>query len=660
MFLLLGLSVPEAWAQTDSVYAPLDSTVLVAEKRTSPLSVSGAVTSLELDGLRSVPTLMGNADPIGILRYLPSVSARTELDAGLHVQGNDHSHNLVSSGGIPLYGVSHLLGLFSVFIPSHYSSMEYEASVVSANRLGARIDMPLPSEPDKRWGGDLSVGLISAEGTLRAPLGQKASVTVSGRISYPDALFGPYLRIGDYPIEYGFSDFGLSAVWRPSAKDRVWLDSYGGKDAFNGLSSAYAVDAGMTWWNRMAAIHWEHDSGESVLKQSAYWTGNGFGMTVRWSDFSGTMPSWIHTAGYKGEWRRGPWMAGWEVARHRVQPQNPVITDREDGIEPTPVQTGWENTLRLRYRRFAGPMKLEGGIKGILYLGPDGKWYPCLDPDVVLETDFYRYGRLGIRAGYQHQVLFQTGITDLGLPCEFWFLAGPNGRPQTALGASLDYRLELFRGRYLLTSQLYGRRLGSQMEYVGNLLDFVNADYSLDQALLTGSGLAYGASLFLQKVAGSLTGWVSYSYGRSLRKFDHPGYSGWYPASFERIHEWDAVWSYRIGKWSFGVAAVAASGTPYTPAESLYFLSNHILVHYGPHNSRRLAPYMRADISVNYFFPRWGRWESGLNFTLYNAGGRRNEMHFRLGFPDNGAFTYRPVHYNIRFLPSLTYFCKFR
>ena len=654
------MSVPVGWAQTDSVYTHLDSTILVAEKRTSPLSVSGATMSLDLEGLRTVPTLMGNADPIGILRYMPSVSTRTELDAGLHVQGNDHSHNLVSSGGVPLYGVSHLLGLFSVFIPSHYQSMEYEASTVSANRLGAWIDMPLPPEPEKGWGVDFSLGLISTEGTLRAPLGRQASVAVSGRFSYPDVLFGPYLRVDAYPIEYGFSDLGLSAVWRPSAKDRVWLDSYAGWDSFNGLSSAYAVDSGMSWWNRMAALHWAHDGEDSVLEQSAYWTGYGFGLTVQWSDFSGTMPSWIHTAGYRGEWRTGPWTAGWEVARHRVQPQNPVVTDRQDGIVSTPVQTGWENTLRLRYQKTVGSWRLGGGIKGILYRAPDGKWYPCLDPDILVETDFYRYGRLGFRAGYRHQVLFQTGITDLGLPCEFWFLAGPYGRPQTSLGLSMDYRVLFAGGRYLLTSQLYARCLGSQLEYVGNLLDFVNADYSLDQSLLTGSGRAYGASLFLQKVSGALTGWLSYSFGRSLRKYDDPAYPDWTPASFERIHELDAVLSYRTGRWSFGIAAVAASGTPYTPPEALYFLSNHILVQYGPHNSRRLAPYLRTDLSVNYYFHHRGKWESGLDLTFYNAGGRRNEMSFRLTFLEDGSFSYRPVHYNIRFLPSLTYFCKLR
>ena len=133
-----------AAAQTDSLY--LDATTFTAERPDAVAIPSADGIKVELSRLKTLPSVLGNSDPLSYAHYLPSMSAQTELDAGIHIQGNDSQHNLVSAGGVPIYGVSHLLGLFSVFNPSHYNRMDYKTGAREANRLGGSIDMTLPKE----------------------------------------------------------------------------------------------------------------------------------------------------------------------------------------------------------------------------------------------------------------------------------------------------------------------------------------------------------------------------------------------------------------------------------------------------------------------------------------------------------------------------------
>lgn len=643
-------------AQTDSL--TLRESVLVERRNESMLEASAQGVKLQSDRLRTMPMLLGSSDPVRLARYLPSMQATSELDAGIHIQGNEHSHNLVSSGGIPIYGASHLLGIFSVFNPSHYPSMTYEARVRDANRLGGRLDMALPQETSGRTGGDFSAGLMAAQGSLHVPAGS-SSVSLSLRRSYINALYGHFLTMGGKQLAYGFTDANLTWFWKASARDRIWFDAYWGNDSagFGAGNDRYGAD--LDWWNAMGALHWHHaGQNGSMLRQSAYVTAYALDVLIEFSSIKAKLPSSILTSGYKASWNSpGGLSAGLDIAAHWARPQQWSVEGfYTQGAAGQPMQLGQEATLSLGYTGTWGPLTVSGGLKGLLWHGTDGRWIPNVAPDILVGADFYKAGKLELRAGISYQYLHQAGITDLGLPCEFWFLSGSLSRPQRSIGASLSYGLPLFSGGYELQAELYYRTLENQVEYADGFLDLIYSPYSLEDVLLRGRGRAYGASLMLHKKAGALTGWLSYSYGRSLRVFDEA--AGEVPSSHERIHELDLVASYSLGKWTFGLTFLAAGGTPYTPATAMYLLNNRVMVQYGPHNSARLSPYSRLDVSVNYFFNRSERLENGLNFSMYNILGSRNELFRHLSMDDEG-FSYSPDGINIRFMPSLCYFHKF-
>ena len=196
------------------------------------------------------------------------------------------------------------------------------------------------------------------------------------------------------------------------------------------------------------------------------------------------------------------------------------------------------------------------------------------------------------------------------------------------------------------------------VQVTGDLFDFITSSYDLDEAIIKGSGRNYGLSLMLHKQAGSLTGWIAYNLGRSLRSFDVPGYSGEYPSNHERLHEFNMVATWNGRKWSAGASMVAATGTPFTAPDSFYLMGNRIISHYGAHNSNRLAPYFRTDLSFNWYFIKSPEKTFGANFSVYNATMRQNQLFCKLKIEDGKVFAYRPVHIGFTILPSISIFYR--
>ena len=196
------------------------------------------------------------------------------------------------------------------------------------------------------------------------------------------------------------------------------------------------------------------------------------------------------------------------------------------------------------------------------------------------------------------------------------------------------------------------------MEYKGDILDLLLSKYDLNEKLLKGKGWNYGVNFMLHKQSGDFTGWVSYSLGRAVRRFDHPDYKGIYPANHERIHDLNVVGSYQSGRWNFAGTFVFASGLPFTAPRSFYVSSGQIVADYGGHNACRMRPYVRLDLSVSCSIIKNEKQENGINFSLYNAFGRKNDIMYKIRIDDKG-YRFSPASIPMRFMPSISYYHKF-
>lgn len=657
--LILGVIPGRISAQTDSsLVRTIDSTVVAAHRRTSPLSAR-AETRVDMKGLGKLPTILGAADPLRFIRLLPSVQTGSEIDAGIHIQGCDHGHNLISIDGTPVYGSSHLLGIFSVFNPAHFGIMNYATTASSRGRLGGYVDMvPDRSIPDRSISGDFSLGLVAAQGNLKLRTGENSALSISARKSFLNQLYKSYLMVEEDTFLYGFGDVDLGWTWQATEKDRIYADVFYSTDAAEYASLENNLGVHLGWSNVAAALHWQHRGSDILLKQSIFASGYNARADISYNFEGGFIPYHTRNTGYKAlmQWRDFDFVAN--LSYYDVLIPSPVhqsgsmtsatSEEAQQAMEGR-ISTAWSKYLTLNW-------KVKAELTGGWYLSPEKQSFWQLDPQVAISYNMFRSGLMELRAGSATQNIFLTGVSSMGFPIEFNFLAGKYGAPQRSLWASLAYNLDFRQEAWAFSAELYWRRLYNQMEYTGTLLDYLRADSSLAGMLTGADGWNYGINLILHKQAGKLTGWLSTSLGRSLRRGEDG--SIW-PSNFERPFEMNAVATWTERKWDAGGTFTVASGTPFTAPESFYLLDSKLICVYGPRNGKRLAPYIRLDLNFNWYFRKDKDFTHGINFSIYNALANDNELSYYFDYREDGSFAYVPFCFSLKLMPGIGWFCKF-
>lgn len=620
----------------------------------------------KLPFLNKLPKIMGNADPMHYAHMLPGVQTNSEYKAGINIQGSENSHNAILLNGVPIYNANHLLGFFSVFNSSHFSTMSLEkmCSVSSGvNRIGGALLLQYDDSIPDTLEGDLSVGLISAQGTFCLPFGTKTKATFSLRASYLNFLYGSWLKSDDMSLQYSFADANFTLQHNLNDYHTFLIDYYGGHDKGK-FDDSDAFDEAMNlrsiWGNQVGAFHWKYNNGNHKLINTLYTTNYSNALDLKLSEIYGNFPSSISDIGFKSCLEVGKWNTGLDIIFHHIFPQDINLKGIYD-VPNTPqiIQNTWETTFHTDYEHhFVNCFSANVGAKMIGYF-THGKNFFHLDPSVSLKYD-NNITRLALNYAYGHQYLFQTGFSNVGLPVEFWLSADKNNTPQAAHSLSLNASTSLFRRRYRLYGDIFYKKLYNQIEYGGNVFDVLNSSYSLQDNLLHGKGRNYGFSLMLHKCTGSLTGWVSYTYTSAKRVFKEMDCNSFFPASHERPHDFKSVVMYSPWKhWDFATTVVCASGTPFTLPESIALINGNILTQYGKYNSNRLQPYFRCDISVNYKLFTSKFKEQGINISIYNVSRMNNHLFWKVRVNKDGEFAYRPVSFVVKQLPSISYYCKF-
>ena len=678
IYVVFGILKGVSAEMTDTLnHYGLQAVEIRGKRLRSQLREIEGTSIISMSLMDEMPHILGNADPLHYAQLLPGVQTNSEYDAGLHIQGCDNSHNYVSLGGAPVYNAAHLLGFFSIFNAGHFSEMSLQKSPVSAsfpNRLGGRVDMLTPTwlaaEDSLSVGtvhGELSVGPMSSQGTLRLPISKRSLLLLSARAAYLNLLYSKWLEVDGDEVKYDFSDYNLSYITQLDDANVLKIEGYWGYDNMKIGQASYGLQGKLKWDNTMAALHWYSRSKDGLneggkdwsMEQMVYYSRYANRLNVGEYSFQVGMRSFIFDLGYKGNFSLGRWRMGAEVVRHQLLPQDIGITGNLANYQTDAHhQLATEASVYLQYCQPLGENLL-------MELGARVSGYHCqksfyrVMPHLKFNYDLSPSAKLNLNLGIRNQYLFQTGFSSAGLPTEFWFAANQNHRPQYAYHAALQGEFWFAEKEYRLSVETYYKWLMNQIENNSNMFDILFSSYSFDGSLLHGKGYNYGLNLLLEKRRGKLTGWLSGSLGRAMRKFDGEQYQGWYPAGHERIYELNAVATYRINRRvSLGSTYVLASGTPYTKVNYAYLMSGNLVTEYGPHNGDRVKPYMRLDLSVSYDFATKGKVRSGINFSLYNVTMHGNDLFYRIKVYDNHV-RYNAFKFLMPIMPSINYYCKF-
>jgi hypothetical protein len=210
------------------------------------------------------------------------------------------------------------------------------------------------------------------------------------------------------------------------------------------------------------------------------------------------------------------------------------------------------------------------------------------------------------------------------MPSDIWIPSTSHTRPQFGDQVTLGYYKNFLNNVYTTSVEAYYKRLKKQVELLYGLGASLQ-DVSFENSLTSGKGYATGIEFYVQKKQGKLTGSFVYSLSYSERQFDSINNGNPFPAKYDRRHEANLIVNYGPNnRWDFSLAFVYATGNAMTVPDQIYLLGRNIITESGKINGFRMPPYHRMDLSVTYNFNPKGKYESSLNFSVFNVYNRAN------------------------------------
>lgn len=621
----------------------------------------------DIKSLESLPHLFGSADPIRFLQLLPGVSTNNDYSSGLHIQGCESSQTLTDIGGASIFNASHLLGLFSTINNSHFRGMSLTKNRHDAsfgNRLGGNLSFypidSLAACPHL----NLTISMIESSGTLTLPTSKKSTLYISGRGSYLNLFYKNLLKTEDENFKYGMQDYNATLIYHPSTTDKINMHLFYSNDGFGYSSNEYMDDNKITWNNVAASVNHTKFMNNVVLQQNLSFSSYKDHINLNLNEVNTNMNASICQINYKNnaEWNKGriKWKGGIEYTYYHIHPLCYEIQGSfiNNSLKASTEQGHDANIFAGMTRSLSKRIELDAGFRFSLYYIPN-KFYTFLEPRITLLWQIKNNHELTLHYGIYHQNIHQITLSNGGLPIDYWISSSQNYGPQLAHSTSLGYHTFSENRTYELSAEIYFKHLSNQKEFYGSILDVMQKGNTADDFILQGKGINYGIDVMVKRNGKHLSGWIGYSWGKSLRQFPQLHSTQWFYSDFDRRHDLTLAANYKLNEyWSFGGDFVFATGTPYTASENIYIINNNLVNEYGTYNGSNLPPNHRLDVSATFHFKERKRIKHSLNFSVYNVYAHRNVLFEYMGYK-KGYYGKKSVYSLCRILPSLGYTLKF-
>ncbi|HYC84333.1 MAG TPA: TonB-dependent receptor, partial [Chryseosolibacter sp.] len=258
------------------------------------------------------------------------------------------------------------------------------------------------------------------------------------------------------------------------------------------------------------------------------------------------------------------------------------------------------------------------------------------------------------------QYLHTISNTLAPTPIDLWQVSTTYLRPQVSQMFSAGYFHNFKNETWTSSLEFFFKPSRDQVEYVDFAQLFLNPH--IETELLQGEGRSYGAELFVKKNIGDWTGWLSYTYSRSLVRIDGPTHAErvndgrWFPSNHDRPHVTSLVLHRKFyPRGAFNVSFTHSTGRPVSAVISNYVVNGVSVPNYSYRNEYRIPNYFRIDVSIlvgNVF----NKADDSLTIGVYNLLSRRNAYSV---FFKKGEDSFIMVPYKLSVLgtmfPSVTY-----
>ncbi len=666
--------------QKDTVYNLLPD-IEVKQQGRSPIrkSEDGKVTIKTKDILR-LSRSFGEADLLDKIRSLPLAESNGDYSSGVSVNGAEPGQAQYLIEGAPVIFPYRFGGIFSTFNASHFSSMNFTRH--SGANLPPRLGAAFLLSPSLRFksgvDGNASVGMTASSLSLHAGLSERFALSISGRLSYIDKLYGKWLSASDMGIKYNFHDLNADAAFKITGKDIISLSFLRSADRLTYDDRNYALDTSIRWHNTLYNLGYRHN-GDIGLRLNIFHSEFDDRLSLTMPQMSINAPASLSTSGVnlnigkeKTSGRLAEWDLGINLTHDKTVPQwaSLEMTETDDAVVRASETYPQKIFSGIAYGR-AGWWILDKTIKmsvesGIGLFQSKTKGTPdysrlIFTPSLTLSGNVHGT-HMSLSAGYRNQPMHRVGFSELGLASDFWIGATDNAPMQTAFSVSANINKRLPWWNLDMEAGAFWSVLWNQLEYQGQVIETIDTQYSPFAHLIVADGYNYGIYASLSRTFGSLTGDLNLSYSSGQRHNPQDKSDSWTALNAQGcVMKASATWT-DGNHWTLSAAFRLATGRRYTPVDALYMIGGNIAMEYGERNSATLPLYHRLDLGATYSFSTGSKIKLRhiVNLSFLNAYGHKNvEMQYFVLNSENGDYSIKRLYSLYRFMPSISYTIEF-
>jgi len=627
------------------------------------------IEKIDTKMLKQIPLGLGEVDVIKSTLSLPGVQSVGEAANGYNVRGGSTDQNLVLLDYAPIINASHFFGFFSAFNSDLITDVTLYKSGMPA-KFGGRISSVMDISPAlgsrekiKISGGISPVtGRILIEGPVKK---NKGSFIIGTRTTYSDWLLGMLKDKKIQKSSASFYDVQGIISYDLNDKNSVSLSGYYSNDQFY-----YYRESAFNYGNLASTLKWKHTFNSKLSLQTYAILSNYHNLLNSEQDSTSynsvyyelnqkiIRADFLYFPQEKHKIEFGVDATHYSLLPGERKPvgEYSVITskllEREQALEPSLyISDEFEITPNF---------SISGGLRGTLFtsFGPktEFKYYEDAERSVENIKDTVKYGKgeiykvypglefrlssrlivaqdLSLKFGVQrvYQYLHMISNTTSMSPTDIWKLSDSYIKPQRGDQFSFGLYKNFGRSRLEASVEAYYKILSNINDYKGGAVLLMNEHLETD--ILNGNGKAYGIELMLKKQAGPLTGWISYTYSRTLLKvdgrFEDEKINGgtYFPANYDKPHDFKFVANAKLSRrMNFTSNFAYSTGRPITFPVAFYEFNNTNNVYYSNKNEYRIPDYIRLDLSLtlngNLRVKKLNH--SSLSATVFNVLGRKN------------------------------------
>ncbi|MCA1747400.1 MAG: TonB-dependent receptor, partial [Bacteroidales bacterium] len=287
--------------------------------------------------------------------------------------------------------------------------------------------------------------------------------------------------------------------------------------------------------------------------------------------------------------------------------------------------------------------------------------YRGLEPRLAMNYTFNERNSVKLSYSRTMQYMQLASNSSAGTPLDIWFPASPNIKPQLSDQVSAGYFRNFLDNKLESSLEFYYKKMNRSIDFAEHAQLILNK--YLEGEIRTGYATSYGAEFFLKYEDKKFSGWISYTYSRTMRYFEDVNNGDPYPAPYDKPHDLALVGTYDLSdRISLSANWIYSTGLPFTLPTGRYTIDGNIIPVYTGRNQYRLDDYHRLDIALTIQEKErsWKPWNGEWNFSVYNAYARKNPwtLNFVQDSEDPNR-TYAEMTYLFSIIPSITYNFRF-